>query len=250
MQLLAQLVVQFMTDPVAGLTEMARVAAGRRCRRVCLGSRRRARAAVAVSGERYGSSTVAANDESELAGVRERRPGRGCSRRSRTAERRGAEPIAVSARTRPSRTWWEPYTIGVGPAGAYVAGLCGRTPRRASRPLPGTASRAAVRDHRRRLVGTRSRPDRRLRAGRAAGASDCRADARWSTRNAQAHPTRRSRPRSGGVRGRRPPPPPAVVRRIVAAATGASTAPRPAPVRTRPLTPREIARNSTSGCMR
>jgi len=40
---LAQLVVHFMSDPVAGLSEMSRDPARRGCRRLCVGSRRRRR---------------------------------------------------------------------------------------------------------------------------------------------------------------------------------------------------------------
>ena len=41
--------------------------------------------------------------------------------------------------------WWEPYTYGVGPAGAYVASLDARRPRPPARALPVAAARAAVR---------------------------------------------------------------------------------------------------------
>ena len=69
---LAQLVVHFMSDPVAGLAEMARVTRRERCRRrLRLGSRRRPGPARACSGTRRASSIPASTTNRSLPGARE-----------------------------------------------------------------------------------------------------------------------------------------------------------------------------------
>jgi len=118
---LAQLVVHFMTDPIAGLREMARVA--------------RPGAVVAASvwdhGGGHGPLSVYWDvvrelepdvyDESRLAGARE-------GHLAELFEAAGLQDVeevslAVDVRHETFEEWWEPYTLGVAPAGAYVAGL-------------------------------------------------------------------------------------------------------------------------------
>jgi SAM-dependent methyltransferase len=118
---LAQLVVHFMTDPVGGLREMARVT--------------RPGGTVAASvwdlaGGRSPLSTFWAaardldpdvDDESGLPGARE-------GDLVRLATRAGLADVTptvltVSVAYGSFDEWWEPYTFGVGPAGSHVARL-------------------------------------------------------------------------------------------------------------------------------
>jgi SAM-dependent methyltransferase len=118
---LAQLVVHFMNDPIAGLGEMSRVA--------------REGGVVAACVWDYGGqsgplgpfwkiareldSNVA--DESERAGTREGDLTRLFHAAGLDATEEGVLSVEVHHAT--FEDWWEPYTLGVGPAGDYVASL-------------------------------------------------------------------------------------------------------------------------------
>ena len=118
---LAQLVVHFMPDPVAGLSEMRRVT------RPEVSSPRRS-GITPEAGVRSRVFWRAAHeldlevvDESRLPGVRE-------GHLAELFDAAGLRDIAATAltvsREHPSfDDWWEPYTRGVGPAGAFVAQL-------------------------------------------------------------------------------------------------------------------------------
>ena len=139
---LAQLVVHFMADPVRGLREMARVT--------------RARGVVAASvwdhGGGHGPLSVywdavheldpQAEDESQLAGATEG----DLTELFEAAGLREIEEVALAVHVEHSSfdDWWEPYTFGVGPAGAYVAGLDDGAAREAPCALRGSAAGAAV----------------------------------------------------------------------------------------------------------
>jgi SAM-dependent methyltransferase len=118
---LAQLVVHFMTDPVAGLAEMARV------------TRPGGRVAASVWDHAGGSGPHAAfwravreldpgaRDEADLPGARE-------GQLAQLFEAAGLDRIepstlSVAVAFPTFAAWWEPYTFGVGPAGAYVGAL-------------------------------------------------------------------------------------------------------------------------------
>lgn len=118
---LAQLVVHFMADPVAGLTEMARVTRRDGVVAGCVWDHGDDRGPLHVFWRAAREIDSKANDESELAGVREGH----LVELFRAAGLREVEgAILTVAREHASfEEWWEPFTHGVGPAGAFVAGL-------------------------------------------------------------------------------------------------------------------------------
>jgi len=118
---LAQLVVQFMTDPAAGVAEMARVTRPGGVVAACVWDHAGGRgplsplwdAARRLRPETRGERGAVGTGEGELrrlftaAGLREV---------TETA-------LQVSVEHPTFEDWWEPFTLGVGPAGAYVAAL-------------------------------------------------------------------------------------------------------------------------------
>jgi SAM-dependent methyltransferase len=117
----AQLVVHFMKDPVAGLREMARVARPGGAVAACVWDHAGARGPLGVFWESVHELDPDVPDESELAGVREGH----LAELFAAAGLRDIEPTVIAARVEhPSfDEWWEPFTLGVGPAGEYVARL-------------------------------------------------------------------------------------------------------------------------------
>jgi len=117
---LAQLVVHFMADPVSGLREMGRVTRAGGVVAACVWNH---------AGDDGPLSPFwkivqdfdDASDESGLPGSREGH----LAELLTAAGLRDVEEGDVSVRVEHStfEEWWEPYTLGVGPAGAYVAGL-------------------------------------------------------------------------------------------------------------------------------
>jgi len=118
---LAQLVVHFMADPETGLAEMSRVTRPGGVVAACVwdhaGSGGPLSAFWAVARE----LDRAAEDESGLAGVRDGH----LAELLRAAGLRAVKQTTLSVSVgHPSfDEWWEPFTLGVGPAGAYVTGL-------------------------------------------------------------------------------------------------------------------------------
>jgi SAM-dependent methyltransferase len=118
---LAQLVVHFMADPVAGIREMARVTREDGVVAACVWDHAGDNGPLRVFWEAARSLDAAVEDESELAGAREGHLGELFT----AAGLRGIEETALSVSVEhPSfEDWWEPYTLGVGPAGVHLAGL-------------------------------------------------------------------------------------------------------------------------------
>ena len=118
---LAQLVVHFMADPVAGLTEMARVTRPDGVVAACVWDHAGGGGPLGVFWGAARELDPDVHDESRLAGAREGHLGE----LFKAAGLREIQETTVSvALEHPSfEEWWEPYTRGVGPAGAYVAGL-------------------------------------------------------------------------------------------------------------------------------
>jgi SAM-dependent methyltransferase len=118
---LAQLVVHFMADPVTGLREMARVTRPGGAVAACVWDHGGGQGPLGVFWRAVRSLDPGARDESDLAGARE----------GHLAELFGAAGLGEIEQTvlavrveHPSfEEWWEPFTLGVGPAGAYVTGL-------------------------------------------------------------------------------------------------------------------------------
>ena len=117
----AQLVVHFMTDPVAGLTEMARVTRPGGVVAACVWDHAGGTGPLAVFWRAVNTVDPNARDESGLAGAR-------AGHLAELVERAGLREVESSLLTVHVRyvgfaEWWEPLTLGVGPAGSYVAHL-------------------------------------------------------------------------------------------------------------------------------
>ena len=117
----AQLVVHFMTDPVSGLREMARVTRPGGLVAACVWDHAGGSGPLATFWRAVHDIDPAARDESELAGAREGHLVELCER----AGLRDIEPSALTVRVGFATfdDWWEPFTLGVGPAGAHVTQL-------------------------------------------------------------------------------------------------------------------------------
>jgi SAM-dependent methyltransferase len=118
---LAQLVVHFMADPVAGLREMARVTRTDGVVGACVWDHAGGRGPLSPFWQAARELDPDVEGESQLAGAREGHLGQ----LFRAAGLREIEESALSVSVEhPSfEEWWEPFTLGVGPAGAYAAGL-------------------------------------------------------------------------------------------------------------------------------
>ena len=117
----AQLVVHFMRDPVLGLSEMARVTRPNGVVAACVWSYGEERGPLGPFWQVARELDAEVEGESNLAGTRrghlaELFEAAGLTRVEASAleARRGYESF---------EHWWEPFTLGVGPGGAYVAQL-------------------------------------------------------------------------------------------------------------------------------
>jgi SAM-dependent methyltransferase len=118
---LAQLVVHFMTDPVGGLREMARVTRPHGVVAACVWDHAGGQGPLSVFWAAAREFDPGVHDESQLPGAREGH----LTELFEAAGLRDVEETSLSVDVEhPSfEEWWEPYTLGVGPAGAHVAGL-------------------------------------------------------------------------------------------------------------------------------
>jgi SAM-dependent methyltransferase len=118
---LAQLVVHFMSDPVAGLREMARVTRTDGVVAACVWDHAGGRGPLGVFWDAARELDPDVHDESQLAGARQGH----LTELFQAAGLRDVQESDVSVDVEhPSfDEWWEPFTLGVGPAGAHVARL-------------------------------------------------------------------------------------------------------------------------------
>jgi SAM-dependent methyltransferase len=118
---LAQLVVHFMADPVAGLREMARVTRAGGIAAASVWDHAGGGGPLSVFWQAAHALDPDVADESRLAGSRE-------GHLAELFEEAGlreveADALTVDVEHESFEDWWQPYTLGVGPAGAYVARL-------------------------------------------------------------------------------------------------------------------------------
>jgi SAM-dependent methyltransferase len=115
---LAQLVVHFMTDPVAGLREMKRVASSGATVAASVWDHVGERTPIAVFWQAARELDPDARDESGLAGGREGHLGEVFADAGLASVEETSHEASV--RFESFDEWWEPFTLGVGPAGAYA----------------------------------------------------------------------------------------------------------------------------------
>jgi SAM-dependent methyltransferase len=118
---LAQLVVHFMADPLAGVREMARVARPGGAVAACVWDHGGGRGPLSLFHTAARQLDPGAEDESG-------RPGTNAGQLAELFRAARLQDV-VETELRASlelasfEEWWEPFTLGVGPAGEYVAGL-------------------------------------------------------------------------------------------------------------------------------
>src|ERR1700759_2979731 len=118
---LAQLVVHFMADPVAGLGEMGRVNRPGGVVPAWVRAHAGSRGPLSAFWRAVRELDPGADDESNLAGVRE-------GHLAALFAQAGLDAVQVTTlaggvRQAGFESWWETFTLGVGPAGAYLASL-------------------------------------------------------------------------------------------------------------------------------
>lgn len=118
---LAQLVVHFMTDPVAGLREMARVTRPGGAVAACVWDHAGERSPITLFWRAACALDPDAHDESDLAGAREGH----LEELMAAAGLREIESTLLESSFRPASfsDWWDPFSLGIGPVGEYLATL-------------------------------------------------------------------------------------------------------------------------------
>ncbi|HVE95204.1 MAG TPA: class I SAM-dependent methyltransferase [Acidimicrobiales bacterium] len=118
---LAQLVVHFMADPVAGLREMARVTRPDGVVAACVWDLATDEGPLGTFWSAARSLDPELTGESQLPGAREGH----LAELLEAAGLRDVEDrvLSVDVEHASFEEWWEPFTLGVGPAGRHVAGL-------------------------------------------------------------------------------------------------------------------------------
>jgi len=118
---LAQLVVHFMADPVAGLREMARVTRTGGVVAACVWDHAGGQGPLSAFWDAARVLVPDVDDESGLAGAREGHLRELLDTAGLSEVQETALDVGVEYAT--FEEWWEPFTLGVGPAGAFTARL-------------------------------------------------------------------------------------------------------------------------------
>jgi ubiquinone/menaquinone biosynthesis C-methylase UbiE len=118
---MAQLVVHFMADPVAGLREMARVTRTQGVVAACVWDQAGGQGPLSLFWDAAHELDPTLEGESKRAGARE-------GHLAQLFEEAGLHEIdenvlSVSVEHESFEEWWEPFGLGVGPAGSFTAGL-------------------------------------------------------------------------------------------------------------------------------
>jgi SAM-dependent methyltransferase len=139
---LAQLVVHFMADPKEGLQEMARVVRPGGVVAACVWDHAGGLGPLSLFWDAARELDAAVEDESRLAGAREG----DLPRLFHAAGLREVEETALTVSVEHSSfdDWWEPFALGVGPAGSYTVALDARRQATAPRTVSRGAAAGAV----------------------------------------------------------------------------------------------------------
>lgn len=118
---LAQLVVHFMADPVAGIREMGRVTRSGGVVAACVWDHEGGKGPLSVFWHAAHQLDPEVAGEAGMAGARE-------GHLAQLFHEAGLDNIedtalSISVEHQSFEEWWEPYTLGVGPAGSHVTGL-------------------------------------------------------------------------------------------------------------------------------
>jgi SAM-dependent methyltransferase len=118
---IAQLVVHFMSDPVAGLAEMGRVTRRGGVVAACVWDHAGGHSPLSPFWDAVRVLKPEVDDESGLPGARE-------GHLAELFDAAGfreidATTVTATVEHRTFEEWWTPFTFGIGPAGAFVAGL-------------------------------------------------------------------------------------------------------------------------------
>ncbi len=116
---LAQLVVHFMADPVRGLGEMARVTREGGVVAACVWDHAGEQTPLAVFWRAARELFPDVEDEMNLAGGREGHLGELFAQAGLSGVEETALPVHVEHAS--FEDWWDPFTLGVGPAGSFYA---------------------------------------------------------------------------------------------------------------------------------
>lgn len=118
---LAQLVVHFMKDPLVGLAEMRRVTRSGGVVAACVWDHAGGKGPPGLFWSTARRFDPAIADESHLPGVRQGHLEELFTAAGLSQVEGGTLTVVVEHAT--FEDWWEPFTLGVGPAGSYVASL-------------------------------------------------------------------------------------------------------------------------------
>jgi SAM-dependent methyltransferase len=118
---LSQLVVHFMREPVTALREMRRVTRRGGVVAACVWDHAGGQAPISAFWDAVREVDPDAEDESELAGARQGHLVELLTEAGLVEVEE--EALAIRVEHPSFDDWWEPFTLGVGPAGAYFASL-------------------------------------------------------------------------------------------------------------------------------